>query len=307
MTDCIGESISCGAKACSMDHGRKVSDAGMTFIRCPVCQVLRIPPENVLHHSVKPDPGGSSVVMGLLFRMRMTWLGMLLPQIRKKSATVLDAGCGDGQFLEFLSNRGYRNIIGVEPDEVRLANALARGIRAFRSLSEAKEVSAIEEFTVINLWQVLEHIPQPAVLLREYASSLATGGLMIISVPNQDSLQTKLFGFYSAYPDYGRHIWYHDRSFVSWLREELPECEISVLSDLNFEYEIFAWIDSTVSFVLKRQNVVHKIMKKGEGGALVRLVVGAVSVLLLPFSVVASCASLAAGRGSTLTFIAIRR
>jgi glucose-1-phosphate cytidylyltransferase len=43
---------------------------------------------------------------------------------------------------------------------------------------------------------------------------LSPSGVMIISVPNQASLQTRLFGFYSAYPDYGRHVWYHTSDYL---------------------------------------------------------------------------------------------
>jgi len=152
---------------------------------------------------------------------------------------------------------------------------------------------------------VLEHVPRPAAFLRDYARCLKPGGVMLVSVPHQRSLQTRLFGYFSAYPDYGRHIWYHERSYMNWLQKELPQLKISILPDFNFEYEIFAWVDSIVSALLRQQNAVHKALKKGQGSLALRTVMAAAAIALIPLAGLLSCVSLATGQGSTLTFVGV--
>jgi hypothetical protein len=79
------------------------------------------------------------------------------------------------------------------------------------------------------------------------------------------------------------------------------------LPDFNFEYEIFAWVDSIVSYVVRKQNFAHRTLKKGEGSLLAKCVTAFAAVVLLPFAFALSCLSLAACRGSTITFVAYRQ
>lgn len=273
MTPDQSNRISCGAENCTLNHGQTVWDAGMEFIRCPTCQVLRSPDAKIVHQSVLPDPRGSlSLVMRILFHMRMVWLRATIPLLRNKSVSIIDAGCGDGQFLEFLKGLGYRNTAGIEPELHRRENALARGVRVLPELSGLKNADEARICAdVIIFWHVIEHIPLPVPVIQQYAASTAPGGVMLISVPNHQSWQTRLFGFYSAYPDYGRHLWFHSASYVKWIHSQLPGFQVSLLPDFNFEYEIFSWVDSIISFVVRRQNFAHRILKKGEGRTFARM------------------------------------
>jgi SAM-dependent methyltransferase len=301
------ELLPCGAHDCRLAAGPREMDAGMLFIRCPTCAVLRIPPAKLIHQSVLPDPPRPlSLIMRLLMSMRMLWLRGMVPALRDQSIQIVDAGCGDGQFLEFLQRLGYCHVIGIEPEPERLRHARARKVPVVPSKAAAEtRLGGPLAADIVIVWHVLEHVPQPLDFLRNYGACLKSGGMIIVSVPNQQSIQTRLFGYFSAFPDYGRHLWYHDRSYVEWLRTQLP-FHVAVLRDFNFEYEIFSWVDSIASAAMRRQNAVHKALKKGEGSSAWHLAMVAVSLLLLPAAAVLSCLSLASGRGSTLTFV-VRR
>ena len=171
-----------------------------------------------------PDPVGKlSVVMKLLMSMRMRWLVRELPQLAERHVRIADIGCGDGQFLEFLKGRGYDRIAGIEPDALRARNARKRGVPVFTSREEAESAGLLKEpVEVLFVWHVLEHIERPADFVDEYSRWLAPSGVMVISVPNQRSMQTRLFGYFSAYPDYGRHIWYHTADYLNWFAQNAP-------------------------------------------------------------------------------------
>ncbi len=297
--------LHCGAASCTLDHGAHVTDAGMDFIRCPTCRVLHIAPENLIHATVLPDPVGKlSVVMKLLMSMRIRWLVRELPQLAERHVRVADIGCGDGQFLEFLKGRGYDRIAGIEPDALRARNARRRGVPVFTSREEAESAELLKEpVEVLFVWHVLEHIEQPADFVDKYSRWMAPSGVMVISVPNQRSIQTRLFGYFSAYPDYGRHLWYHSADYLDWFAQNAPGLDAKILLDRNYEYEIFSWVDSIASAITRRQNFVHKALKKGEGGPMQRLAAAAMALCLLPLALLLAPLSLHGGRGSTLTFM----
>jgi SAM-dependent methyltransferase len=301
----VDQRLNCGAAVCALDHGAHIADAGMDFIRCPTCRVLHIAPENLIHATVLPDPVAKlSVVMMLLMSLRMRWLVRELPRLAHQHVRIADIGCGDGQFLEFLKARGYDHIAGIEPDALRARNARKRGVPVFASRAEAESAGLLKQSTeIMFVWHVLEHIERPAEFIKEYSRWLAPSGVMVISVPNQGSIQTRLFGYFSAYPDYGRHIWYHTTDYLNWFVPNAPGLDAKILRDRNYEYEVFSWVDSIASAIVRRQNFVHKALKKGEGGPLLRLAAASLALCLLPVAAVLAPLSIHAGRGSTLTFV----
>jgi SAM-dependent methyltransferase len=298
--------LACGADGCALERGARVRDSGMEFIRCPICRVLRIPPENLVYSHVLPDPVGKlSIVMRVLMSLRMLWIAHELPRFKDKHVRIADIGCGDGQFLEFLKGRGYDRIFGIEPDHVRARNARRRGVPVFTGSDDAKAAGLFEDgVDAMFVWHVLEHVDRPADFIKQYARWLVPGGVMIISVPNQGSIQTCLFGYFSAYPDYGRHLWYHKRDYLDWLDRNGAGLQPYLMRDLNYEYEVFSWVDSIASALTRQQNLVHKAMKKGEGGSVMRrAAVTAAAICLLPIGMLLAPWSLICNRGSTLTFV----
>jgi SAM-dependent methyltransferase len=241
--------------------------------------------------------------MKILLSMRIVWLTSELPILKNKNLVIADIGCGDGQFVEFLASQGFTNVFGIEPDENRANNARLRSVPVYVS-SEAFEFKAAHKhgIDVIFIWQVLEHIARPVLFITDHIKQLAPQGVAIISVPNQASIQTRLFGYYSAYPDYGRHIWYHESSYCEWLRTNIHGCDVRIMKNYNFEYEIFSWVDSIASYCTRRQNVIHKILKKGEGNLVAKLTAAIAAAVLTPAACLLACLSLYMNLGSTLTF-----
>ena len=279
----------------------------MQFERCPACTALRIPDAQIHHGTVSPDsPGQLGAAMRMLFAMRLIWLRLCLPGFESATTRILDAGCGDGQFLEYLASRGYSKIVGYEIDPRRLAHARQRGSAVFPNMEAATR--ELKAFDFIFMWHVYEHIPEPLAVLRRLLACLSPSGTLIVSVPNHRSLQNLLFGFYSSLTDYHRHIWYLDEQYFSWLTHEIGDFEARRLPEFNFEYEIFSWVDSIASFALRSQNFIHRALKKKDGGISLRIAAALISVPLLPVAFVLSLATLIdKNRSSTLTYAVRRR
>jgi SAM-dependent methyltransferase len=96
---------------------------------------------------------------------------------------VLDLGCGRGGVMELLW-REVRRAAGVDPDLASLREHRA-GLPLVCARGEALPFGVDSFDVVIGLW-VLEHLPQPEVVLRDIWRVLAPGGRFLFLTPNAD-------------------------------------------------------------------------------------------------------------------------
>jgi SAM-dependent methyltransferase len=106
---------------------------------------------------------------------------------------VLDVGAGDGTLIDVLQARG-REATGIERNPAR------EDLRD-EPLSEVKG-----EWAAVIFWHSLEHLPDPGEAIRQAARLLAPGGVVVVAVPNNDSVQAQLFGDRWLHLDMPRHL-----------------------------------------------------------------------------------------------------
>lgn len=94
---------------------------------------------------------------------------------------VLDLGCGRGGVMELLW-REVRRAVGTDPDLASLREHRA-GLPLVCARGEALPFAAESFDVVIALW-VLEHLPEPEVVLRGVRRVLAPGGHLLFLTPN---------------------------------------------------------------------------------------------------------------------------
>jgi 2-polyprenyl-3-methyl-5-hydroxy-6-metoxy-1,4-benzoquinol methylase len=92
--------------------------------------------------------------------------------------SVLDVGCGEGEFGASLRPR---EVWGVEPTEAATI-AATKLDRVIHGQFSPKEID--RTFDVVCFNDVLEHLPDPDLTLRETKAILNTGGCVIASIPN---------------------------------------------------------------------------------------------------------------------------
>jgi SAM-dependent methyltransferase len=108
-------------------------------------------------------------------------------------AAVLDAGAGRGRLTTALGRHGYR------------AGGIDASPRAPGITRASIEEHTAEGLDAVVLWHVLEHMPDPAAALEHVRSWLAPGGVLLVGVPNLDSLQGRLAGPKWFHLDLPRH------------------------------------------------------------------------------------------------------
>jgi 2-polyprenyl-3-methyl-5-hydroxy-6-metoxy-1,4-benzoquinol methylase len=90
---------------------------------------------------------------------------------------LLDFGCGFGHFLLTCERFGF-DAVGVDRATPRIEGAV---VKVYPSLID---LSGAEPFHAITLFEVLEHLDEPATMLRQLAERLVSGGLLILETPD---------------------------------------------------------------------------------------------------------------------------
>ncbi|MCS6131031.1 class I SAM-dependent methyltransferase [Clostridium botulinum] len=98
---------------------------------------------------------------------------------------ILDIGCGSGEFLSYMGDNGF-GIVGIEPSIIAYEKAKERGLEVYNcDLFSFLEVD--KKFDIINMTNVLEHIPEPVKVIAECKKLLNKNGIIRIKVPNEFS------------------------------------------------------------------------------------------------------------------------
>lgn len=123
--------------------------------------------------------------------------------------TILDFGCGTGEFLNACKINGWA-VNGIEPsDKARIFGTTHYDL----SIDTPDSFFSIapKSFLVITLWHVLEHLHKLDKTVEQIKNTLRDDGKLIIAVPNGDSLDAKIYGRHWAAYDVPRHF-YHFNS-----------------------------------------------------------------------------------------------
>ncbi|MDD4761560.1 MAG: class I SAM-dependent methyltransferase [Candidatus Pacebacteria bacterium] len=103
---------------------------------------------------------------------------------------IIDIGCGFGNFLDYCQRKGYDSF-GLDPSFQAIKEAEKYNLNVIQSNIENLKAVVTEEFHTAVLLDVLEHLIEPAIVLKNVKDILTDGGLLIVKVPNEfNTLQT---------------------------------------------------------------------------------------------------------------------
>ena len=147
----------------------------------------------------------------IIFDTRST----VIPKLRP--GRMLEIGCASGSYLHYMAKNGWQ-VEGIEFSPIPAQSA--------RDLGYAVETGALEKiikpenrYDLIVGWMVLEHLHQPVESLRKMAKWACSNAMLVISVPNIGSFESRIFGRNWYALQVPTHLFHYDtESIVKTLR-----------------------------------------------------------------------------------------
>jgi 2-polyprenyl-3-methyl-5-hydroxy-6-metoxy-1,4-benzoquinol methylase len=255
--------MACGAE--SQRYELKINDA-FSLVRCGDCGLVAtfppVPPAEIGRYYPPSYYGDNNRRFNAL-------LEGLIPFFRNRRARaiekfvpegkILDVGCGRGILPALMRERGW------EAHGLEFSETSARHARDELQLPVfvgdfLQSPYADGSFDTVVLWHVLEHVPDPVAAIRRARQVLRPGGLLVIAVPNFESLQARWTGRHWFHLDVPRH--YHHFG-LAVLRRLLVSNGFSILdvSHLSLEYNPYGWIQSLLNKLGLRYNLLYDLLK----------------------------------------------
>jgi 2-polyprenyl-3-methyl-5-hydroxy-6-metoxy-1,4-benzoquinol methylase len=180
------------------------------------------------------------------------------------SARLLDVGCGTGWFLEVAKEHGYM-VSGVEIGK-ELAQFTAKKLGATIHTVPLTELPTTEVFDVITLFDVLEHVSYPRVVLKSLREHLKPGGIGVIFTPNLDSVGITLLRELSSLIMPAEHLFYFTPRSLRRMIEETPldivdfQTKGMDIPDLYSYFRDVAGNQSVADFLLERGSILQAVI-----------------------------------------------
>jgi SAM-dependent methyltransferase len=181
-----------------------------SFVQCKKCGLIYLNPrpdnsELTMYYEMPAYRKGNRM-LDLLANLLSHRLAARSIAKFKPEGRVLDVGCGTGSFLLQMIEKGYE-VYGQDISKTTCDILRSRvGAQCFDApLEKCNFRSGF--FDIITLWHVLEHVEDPNTLLTEVHRILKPEGLLVIEVPNYNSIVVKLFGRYSSFLGTPLHLY----------------------------------------------------------------------------------------------------
>ncbi len=202
-----------------------ISQENFSLLQCLSCKLVHthpIPsdlssyynsPNYISHSKTKRGLINRLYHVGQVYNLRYKWS---LARKSSSGTNWLDYGCGAGDFLKYIANKGI-HAVGVEPHQQSREKLLRDKMTVYQP-KEYFDSTAV--YDCITMWHVLEHLHNPIDVLRQHHQSLSTSGTLLIAVPNHQSYDAKHYQEYWAAYDVPRHICHYDDYTMSLLAKE---------------------------------------------------------------------------------------
>lgn len=175
----------------------------------------------------------------------------------RPSIDLLDVGCGDGWMLYLFKLADPKRIktFGIDINADVCAAARSRGHTVYHGLFEDAEFD--QQFDVINLSNVIEHVTDPAAVVKKSFASLRKGGILILETPNRDSWDARFFkdGLWGSY-HVPRHFTFFNPATINRLGSQAG----LKLSEIRFTPAPTQWVWTMHNIFFGKQGGFARLM-----------------------------------------------
>ena len=210
----------------------KVKDCAL--YQCPICQFVQVAQkpteaefrkiysENYFSHSKYLDTDTQTEEN----RRRLNFTRAFIPE-SKKDCKILDFGCGCGDFIKYCSD--FYEMWGYDFSETAVLKARENNPGISHRISfDLLEVKGwpMNHFDAIVMWDVLEHLWDPAEICNQMIEYLRPDGYLFLSTPNIGAFIARLMGKYWVFMTPPEHLGFFSAKSTDYLLENKMDCRI---------------------------------------------------------------------------------
>ncbi len=177
----------------------------------------------------------------------------------KAPADVLDIGCGNGRFLRGLIDKNYSGY-GIELPSKSADRASRIPGLILRKGQLCQDDFKAHSFDAVTMWHVIEHLPAPQETLQIIGKILKLGGYLMVSLPNIDSFQSRLFRGRWLHLDPPRHLLFFGALDLSKIMQTFG-FEMVTVKYFSLEQNPFGMQQSILNCMLKKREVLFEVLK----------------------------------------------
>ncbi len=203
---------------------------------------------------------------------------------------VLDVGAGSGWLVDALARRG-RSVTGLERSGHR------------PDLADAAITDLDGDWAAVVFWHSLEHVADAGDAVAAAARLLRSDGVLVVAVPDNSSLQARVFGDGWLHLDLPRHLVHLTRAAVLTRLETLG-LSVQRTSGIRGGQVVIGWLDGMVGRLPGELDLYASLRRDSARAGRVsrtrRLGAIAAGIALYPIALVCAAVEVAARRSGTL-------
>ncbi|MBN1502050.1 class I SAM-dependent methyltransferase [Candidatus Woesearchaeota archaeon] len=164
------------------------------IVQCNKCSLVYINPRPTADLIVSACKKGKDETYVSQEKARLKTFSKELALIHNNAqkGKLLDIGCAAGYFVKIAQSHGWE-VEGIEPNKWLCNYGNKKFGLSNKAITLEKAKFKIERFDVVTLWDVIEHVPDPIVTLKNVHRVLKPKGHIVLSTPDFDSIFSKMF------------------------------------------------------------------------------------------------------------------
>jgi len=113
------------------------------------------------------------------------------PHLTDKNVSILDLGCSTGGLLSIFKQRGFSNLLGIDPSPA-CVNSMQRLFGIDARVNNFSELTDEKKYDLVILSEVLEHIVNLKEILTKIRSILSDRGYLFVEVPDSERWEAQI-------------------------------------------------------------------------------------------------------------------
>ena len=295
--------MSAGCPLCNTENNTIVYDqpqlAGARIVKCDQCthvytlQSYPVAPEELYATDVYKVVENRHSFFDKILNWEYGGVVKTINRLKPLKGFLLDFGCGKGKFGSLAKKTGWQvKCVETAPERALYAKDIYGLEVDTRFYSTGKIFN--NDFDVLTLFHVLEHLPAPKTSLKELIEhNLKKDALIVIEVPNINSWQSGIAGNKWMHLDVPRHFHHFTSSNLEKFAMDLKLRTIKS-SSFSFHLGVLGMVDSFLKLSGYKKNILYELKNRKN-----IYIMASVSILL-PFAFILEAFAAAIGRGGIL-------